>query len=196
MAEEVVVSSRALQLCQEAIETYVKGIEPKDGLGLVLSQLGELYDVDPDLWEALWYIWRGRQDVHHEKWWFRLEDPQKYVRVMYDVLRELCPNWNISHWNEGAERLQRQNADLQRQNADLVRENEYLHQQLWQADRDYECEGRESVNEGRESVNEDRESVNDRERFNDRKRVNDRGRTVGRSAKRMRSYEDDDHHYI
>ena len=113
MEEDTALSTQGSKLCQEAIEVYVPGIQPKDGLGGVLGQVqGRLH---PERMKDLWYIQRGRVKVQHDKWESQLTDRDKYERRLRRVLGALCPNWHLHHYNGGAESLRERNHALERE---------------------------------------------------------------------------------
>ena len=117
--EDIVLSTCATKLAQQAFESFVPGVQSADGLGKILTQVKD--DLPRDLAEDLQYLLNGRTRVQHKKWVFELSNPRKYERVMMRVFYDLCPNWTLKHRNTATQRLQRTVDDQHDEIMDLKR---------------------------------------------------------------------------
>lgn len=107
MEEGLVVTSMAAKLVQEALKNYFP-VCPEDSMGKVLEQVQ--HDLPEELSQRLCEIWNGRQLLQHNKSqqyeFVHFSELEQYVTTMISVLKELCPNWKLEHYNHGASEMQ------------------------------------------------------------------------------------------
>ena len=117
--EGLVLCTVGQKLILQAVETLVRGIQPKDGSGQVLAQLlkSSLFRIvhsdgapcQREFVKDLWYITCDERNyVHHNKRGLVVHYLPQFKVRMFRALRELCPNWRLVHYNAGEQRARTQ----------------------------------------------------------------------------------------